>query len=192
MTAILNFNPESERDPIARSSLRAVERHLHDDHYVRSIAPADFILEGGATTAVVNTRWGVVVLPDGSSTSGVHTYLRPSEWVLGKLKVKVWYSSPVASTNNFRVFLQVTHAKAGDVTTASPFLLTGAVLLPGPAVINTLLTHEVYSTVNVTRDMELLTARVQRTGAHADDTNVNDMHVYAVRVEMILATQEAT
>lgn len=187
----LNLQPEfAGKDP--RSAFGAIARHLDYDHYIRSISPGSMVLQAPAVHAIVGNRWGVVELPAALDSSALYTYDRPSEWVIGKVRVTIWFSSPAASTNPFRIFLQVTSAKTGDVVTASTLLLTGANALAGPAVLNTVIKASVYSTANVTRDMELLTVRVMRQGTNAADTNPNVFHLYHTKVEHILAVREAT
>ena len=188
----LNFNPEKIDARQLQDNLRAIERHLQDDHYVRSLSPGAAVLQT-ATHTVIGNRWGVVLMPDAADTSCLWTLLRPSEWVTGKVAVTLWYSSNGGSTNNFRVLTQVSAIKNADVTSASTLLLNSTRTLAGPAVLNTLTRADVvYSTANITRDHELLEFRVQRTGTHADDNNVNEFHLYAVRATFISAYAEVT
>jgi len=188
----LNLNPERVNERGLVDNLRSIERHLIDDHYKISVPPGTMILQAPAVPAVVSNRWGVVEFPAAADSSGLYTYDRPSEWVLGKVRVTIWYSAPAASTNNFRILLQVTAVKTGGVTTASALLLTGAIAMPGPAVLNTVIKAVAYSTVNVTRDMELLTVRVMRQGTNVADTNAGVFHLYHTLVEHVSAVQEAT
>jgi hypothetical protein len=191
---LLNFNPERYEGDRLRGNLRSLASHVHDDHYVRGLSPSDLVPEpGGAAYAVVGAgRWLPLSLPDAVFlTSGIAHFDRPSEWVLGKLKFRLRYSSPVGSTSNFRVGIQSFAVKAGEVASTATVIVSATVTLPGPVVANTILTHEVYSTANVERDDELLSARVFRLGTNAADVNVNDFHVYGLRVEHISAVRES-
>lgn len=191
MTVALNLNPSLTGEQAMRRNLRAIERHVDNDHYVRSISPGAMVLEATAAHAVVGSRWGVLSLPDAASTSGLFTFERPSEWVTGKVKMTVRYSSPVGSTANFRIVAQVGVAKDGTAMATSTLVMNDASLRPGPAVADTRLSYSVYSTSSVTQEFDSIEVRVQRTGAHADDANVNALHVYAVRLEFIPAIWEA-
>lgn len=174
---------------------RSLERHITDDHYTRSFSGNQLALEGTATRAVVGARWPVIVLPDAVTSSAIASFLRPSEWVLGKLKIHILYSSPVASAlTNFYIALQISAVTAGEVTTATTLLVNSLSRLSGPAVINTLIrTADVWTTGNVDRGDELLEVRCARLGGDALDTNVNDdFHLYAIRVEHVSSVREAT
>lgn len=207
---MLNFNPELvpttkphesvnvssaiDWTPLQRNQ-RAIERHVNDDHYVRSFGPGQATLESTATLAVVGSRWGVVVLPNAATTSALWTFTRPAEWVSGKIMVRFWYSSDGGSTNNFVAGLQVGVAAAGDAMHISTLILnTGTALtVAGPAAANTSIrAADVYTTANVTRAHELINVRVYRVGADAADTNANNLHIYAVRLQHVPAFQEAT
>jgi hypothetical protein len=187
----LNLNPVLVDEQSMRRNLRAIERHVNNDHYVRSISPGAMVLEATAAHAVVGSRWGVLSLPDAASTSGLFTFERPSEWVTGKVKMTIRYSSPVGSTANFRVVAQVGVAKEGSAMATTTLVMNDMSLVPGPAVADTRISYSVYSTANVTQEFDCVEVRVQRTGAHADDGNVNALHVYAIRLEFIPAMQEA-
>lgn len=211
----LNFNPElvPGRLPATKGSIvstdeqnkhldwsllqtnqRAIARHLDFDHYVRSLAPGDMVLEGTAAVAIATgSRWSVLVFPDAATSSAYYTFLRPSEWLNGKIAVSVWYSATINSTNNFMQLTQVGVCKAGEVTSGTTLILNSSRALAGPAALGTLIkAATLYTTANVTRDMELIGVRVGRVGADAGDTHANDLHVYAVRVEHIPASQEGT
>lgn len=186
----LNLNPSLTDEQSMRRSLRSVERHLNDDHYVRSLSPGATVLEGVATHGVVG-RWGVVVLPAAADTAAIWAILRPSEWVTGKLKVTLFFSSSGASTNNFRVLTQATPAKSGSVTTATTLIANDVGLIAGPAVANTRMERTVYATSNMTQEFDMLSVRILRTGTNVADTNANPFNIYLVRLEFIPAVLEA-
>lgn len=189
---MLNFNPnaDSESKTALRRNLRAVERHVNDDHYVRSLSPGATVLEGVATHGVVG-RWGVVVLPAAADTAAIWAILRPSEWVTGKLKITLFFSSSGAGTNNFRVLIQATPAKSGSVTTATTLIANDVGLIAGPAVANTGMERTVYATSSMTQEFDMLSVRILRTGTNVADTNANPFNIYLVRLEFIPAMQEA-
>lgn len=191
-THILNFNAEREREP--RVNLRAVERHLHDDHYVRWCYPGIGILEGTSIVAPLTTpRFGVVSFPkDATTSSMLWTFGRPSEWVTGKIKLRIWHSSPVGSTNNFRAFAQIASLSNGEVSTAAALALSANLDYAGPAVANTITrSADFYATSSIDRSDELIGIRVGRVSGNAADTNANAFHVYAVRAEFVLAVRES-
>ena len=189
---MLNFNPNANADSGAalRRNLRAVERHINNDHYVRSFGPGDMVYEATAATGVVG-RWGVGVLPALADTSALITFERPSEWASGKLKITLRSSAPVAAATNYRIFLQGTVAKPGSVMTATTLILNDVATAPGPAVANTRVDRIAYSTSNVTQEFDIVSIKVIRTGTNIADTNPNAFHIYSVRVEFIPAMQEA-
>lgn len=173
-----------------RRNMRSVERHLNDDHYVRSFGPGSMVLEATAVHGLVG-RWGVVTLPVGADTAGLVTFRRPSQWVSGKLKITLSFSSSGASTNNFRILTQATPSKSGSVMTATSLIANDVGLIAGPAVANTRMDRAIYSTGNMTQEFDELSVRILRTGTNAADTNANPFNIYLLTVEMIPAMQEA-
>lgn len=186
---LLNFNTEVGA-PGERKNLRSLARHVADDHYVRHIQPGAMVMEATAVHGVIG-RWGVATLPAAADTSAIAAIGRPSEWVSGKLKITLRFSSSVGSTNNFRVLVQATPAKSGSVTTATTLIANDVGIIAGPAVANTRMERTIYSTSSMTQEFDTLSVRILRTGTNAADTNANPFNIYLVTVELIPAVSEA-
>lgn len=182
-------------DSVLRANQRATARHIDDLYYSPPILPGTALYEGTAAPAILATpRFGVSSLPKDATTSALHwTLPRPTEWVLGKISVSFYYSSPVGSTNNFRIFVQVITVSLGEIATAGTLNLSVNLDLPGPAVANTILTTTTtFTSTSVNRSDDIIGVRVGRASGNAADTNANAFHFYAGRVAMTLGVQEAT
>lgn len=155
---MLNFNPESGVESL-KSNQRAIERHINDDHYVRSFFPGDFILGPTGTPAfavipLATPRWPVVVLPKHATENPICAagWRKPSQWRSGRLRVRYFYTSPVGSTNNFRVLVTINAARTDEVL-PSTGLLGNSATVAGPAVANTrMASPDIYSTVSLGSD----------------------------------------
>lgn len=180
-------------DTDLRRNLRSLDAHITDDHYRRSFGTGDWALEG--TAVLVGTGAGIMVpsLPNDGTISGISsTFVRPSEWVAGRVKIRIWYSSPVASNKIFRVVPQVFATKTGAVLLTNTTINSTNLDLGGPATAaDTVLSSEIFSTgATITSDMELFSVRVARVSADAADTNPNALHIYAVRIEHVSSVRE--
>lgn len=198
----VDLNPGSPSSPILtlddtplRRNQRSIERHINEDHYRRIFAPGTAILEGTATVAVLGTpRFAVISFPNDGTTSAAHwTFTRPSEWVQGKVAITVWFSSPVGSTNVFRIFVQIITVSTGEVTTAATLNLSVNLDQAGPAVADTLIEAvTIYTPTSIGRSDDLIGVRIGRVSGNAADTNVNALHFYVARGELVLGMQEVT
>lgn len=188
----LNLNPErSSLDHDTRGNFRAVSRHLDFDHYVRWFNPGSFTLTGAAATSATNFPspsflWSAVVMPNGDDSNAASSWVKPSEWRSGQLKVYFWYTSPTGSTNNFYVRTGLGAIRDTEVVPGA--LFSNDFAIAGPAVANTIIrSAALYTSVPFGSDDELFTLRIRRLGAHASDTNTNDMYLVMALVEHIPA-----
>jgi hypothetical protein len=185
----LNFNPDRDgREVKLATDLRAIERHLDDDHYVRWAGPGDFEVFNTATKAS-NNAWPVVQFPDAASTSAQWTFPKPSEWRGGPLLLRMWHTSTVGDTKTFSLAVSVRALRSGEVLPAT-VLLNTTIAPAGPAVANTVLvTADLYTTTSLGGDDQLFSVRITRDGA--GDSNNNPWQLLLLRVEHIPAVREA-
>lgn len=191
----LNLNPEHvEGRPLA-TNLRAIERHLTDDHYLRELTPSDFVLDASATHVQVPAavpQWPAVKLPDAALSIITATWRKPSEWRTGKLRLQLRFTSDVGNTNAFDIRYRVRAIRQAEVLpgtllTADPVVLS----LAGPAVADTEMADSYrYTTISFGSDDERFSLQIFRDGAA--DANNNDFHLLSVEVVHLPALQEAT
>lgn len=192
----LNYQPELATGRGLEINLAAIERHLDDDHYVRRFTPGEFVLGGaGAPTHVLVTtaspRWSAIEMPDAATSLAVVSFAKPSEWRAGHLRVTYWYTSPVGSTNAFRIQVLMRAIRDAEVLTGT-LLVDLSTNVAGPAVANTVVrAAAVLTTVAIGNDDELFTLRIGRIGADAGDTNVNVFQLLYAKVEHLPAQQVA-
>lgn len=181
----LNLAPDG---PDLRRNLRAIERHLVNDHYARGLSAAAFMLGGNGAAdllvPVATPHWPAKVLPKNALANPLisTSFDKPSEWRTGLLSVEFWYTCPVASAaTNFFVQVAIQGLRFGEVIPGTS-LLAASAAYPGPAVINTTLKPAVvYSTAAIGSDDEVFSLRFVRLSTNASDTNANDFHLlYAI------------
>lgn len=188
----LNFNPEFAEGRQLQNNLRAIERHLADDHYVRDLSPGLFAVEAAGAIILDPTtlRYPVIQFPKVVVRARA-SCRKPSEWRTGMLAITVEYTSNVGSTNNFRLAITADAYNADALPGIS--LLVVEYDVPGPAVANTpLVTGPIYTTTGFASDRRRFGIGVARNGAHANDTNVNDLLILGVVVEHIPARMEVS
>lgn len=192
----LNFQPNAIGDRALQVNQHAIERHLTDDHYIRGFTPGAFVLSGAAVPTFVSipvaiAQWPAIEMPDADISRAVVSWRKPSEWRGGMLRVRYWYTSPVASTNTFMVRVSVLAVRDSEVLGGTSLVSTDTAVA-GPAVLNTVIRSTyVYTTTSLGSDDELFSLRVLRLGADASDTNVNVFQLLYVEVEHIPAQQVA-
>lgn len=187
---MLNFNPEHTDPRLLQNNLRAVERHVNDDHYVRGFTPGEFALIT-ATHALepIANDWPEIVMLDAVTSHAAVSWRKPSEWRSGLMRVRFWYTSDVGSTNPFRIIVSSRAIRDAEVLAGTSLVFSTA-NYAGPAVAWTLVRSPyVYTTTALGSDDELLSVRIVRLGADAADTNVNEFHLLYVEVEHIPARQ---
>lgn len=190
----LNFQPERTDGTSLRNNLAAVERHINDDHYVRGFTPGEFVIGGAGPPTFVqipggSLRWPAISMPAGADSFANSSWRKPSEWRIGHLRIRYWYTSPAGSTNNFMVQVVVDAIRNGEVLSGTA-LYAAQAAVAGPAVADTVIrSADIYTTTALGSDDELFSVRVTRVGTHASDTNVNAFHLLYVEVEHIPAVQ---
>lgn len=191
---MLNFSPDRTDERTLQVNQRAIERHLNDDHYVRRFTPGQFVLAGaGAPTLVLATaaapHWPVIAMVDAATSIASVSFDKPSEWRAGHMAVRYWYTSPVGSTNAFRIQVAMQAVRGGEALIGTT-LVGAAASVAGPAVAHTVIrAADVYTTTALGGDDELFSLRLIRLGADGADTNTNDFYLLYARVEHIPAQQ---
>lgn len=190
----LNLNPERFEGDRLKGNLRAIESHLTDDHYLRELAPASFILDANALRVQIpaaTPQWPAIELPDGVLSIIVATWRKPSEWRSGKLRLQFRYTSDVGSTAVFNIRYRIRAIRNGEVLPGTILTADPAVLpLAGPAVANTeTVSSYQYSTVSLGADDERFSLQLFRDGGA--DANNNDFHLLSVEVLHIPAQRES-
>jgi hypothetical protein len=192
----LNFDPELGTKHLARNQ-RAVERHLDDDHYVRGFTPGQFVTDGANAVLVpfpaAAPQWPAIKFPEGVISYAVVSWRKPSEWRLGRLRLRLWYTSDVASTANFAMFVRIKAVRDTEVLPGTALYDTGvADTFAGPSVINKVVKSAyIYTTTSLGSDDELFTLQLVRTNANPPDANANDMYLIYAVVEHIPAVRES-
>lgn len=180
-----------------KTNQRAIARHLTDDHYIRGFTPAEFVLaDAGVTLAGVpaaTPRWPALVFADAVTSRAVVAWRKPSEWRSGKMRVRIWYTSDVGSTNNFQSSIRLNAIRDSEVLPGTALLAALTNTIAGPAVADTVIRASyTYSTTSLGGDDELFSMQLGRIGGDAADTNTNDLMVLYAEVEHIPGVQEAT
>jgi hypothetical protein len=187
--------PDVTTDAGLRTNLRAVERHLNEDHYVRGFSPGMFVTTESATQVIPasSARWSAVSFADGSTGRASVSFHKPSEWRTGHLAITFWYTSETSSTNNFRMNLVVEAIRNGEAWNAGITQLLAVTLdLPGPAAAPKLIVNgPTYTTTAFTPDDELFTLRFRRDGADVLDTNVTPLLLVYAKVEHLQGVRYA-
>jgi hypothetical protein len=188
----LNLNPELAHGRELQNNLRSIERHLADDHYVRDLSPGVFAVEAAGAIILDPTtlRYPVIQFPKVIVRARA-SFRRSSEWRTGQLAITVEYTSNVGAVANFRLAITADAFNADVLPGAS--LLVTEIDIPGPGVANTpLVTGPLYTTSSFASDRRRFGIGVARNGAHANDTNVNDLLILGVVVEHIPARMEVS
>lgn len=182
-------------DTPLRRNQRSIERHITDDHYIRSFTPGMFVLDGVATHVQIPAaapQWPAVEFPDGVLSIATVSWRKPSEWRTGKLRLQFRYTSDVGSTNAFGIRYRVVSIRdaevhPGTILSANPTVLS----LAGPAVANThVRSAYFYTTTSFGSDDEMFSVQIFRDGAA--DANNNDFHLIHLEVFHVSSVQEAT
>lgn len=190
----LNLTPNLIEGRHLQTNLLAIERHLTDDHYLRELTPADFILDANALAVQITAaapQWPALRLPDAVISAVVATWRKPSEWRTGALRLQIRYTSSVAGTAAFTIAYRVRAIRGGEVLpgtllTADPVTLS----LAGPAVADTEMVDAYrYTTISFGSDDERFALQIIRSGG---DANNNPFDLLSVEVVHIPAIQEAT
>lgn len=190
----LNLQPElAAGDKDLQGNLRAIERHINDDHYVRGFMPGEFVLDGVNAAFIVIPpailQRPAIEMPDAVTSYGLVTFRKPSEWRSGQLRVRYWYTSDVGSTNNFMIQVAVTAVRDGELAGGTTLISSNAAVA-GPAVASTIIRSAyTYTTTALSADDELFSIRMLRLGGDASDNNVNDFQLVYVECEHIPAQQ---
>lgn len=186
-------------DSALRSNQRSIERHVDDDHYLRSFSPGMFVLGGpaGCVHALIPAaapRWPAVTMPKdlGTNSLAAVSFRKPSEWRSGRLRIRFWFTSPVGSANNFLVQTTVDAIRTSEVLPGTN-LRSANTTHAGPAVANTrMFSGDLYTTASFGPDDQSFSLRVARLSTNASDTNANDFNLLEVEVFHISARQEST
>lgn len=191
----LNFQPERLDPTSLRTNLRAVDRHLTFDHYVRTFQPGDFVVDAvNATHALVNVggniRWPAVEMADATVGRASASWLKPSEWRSGKLAVTLWFTCGTGSTNAFVIGLRLDAIRAGEALNGTNLLNVNLTLAGPAAALTVIRTLPTFSTVSFGADDELFTLSVARIGTDAADVNVNPSLLLMAKVEHLPANAE--
>lgn len=194
---MLNFNAEVAGLRALQSNQLAIERHVTDDHYVRDFEPGAFVLGGSVGCVHVQItaaapRWAAVAMTKDLVTNSlaVVNFRRPSQWISGKLRIQFWFTSPVGSTANFFIQINVDAARTGEVIPATNLLALSAAYA-GPAVADTkMFSGSVYTTTSFGNDDEHFSLRIARLSTNASDTNLNTFHLMDAEVFHIPASAE--
>lgn len=159
---------------------------IFDEEYFSVYLTAGVGTLDGAVVPVPGERAAVIEFPDAATTAWRINLRLKQRWRRGGLRMTLYYSSPVGSTNNFRVILGARTFAAGSVVSALADIALATFNAPGPAVASTVLaTTQIFPAPIIPVNMDQLTVRVARVGADAADTNVNTLRVYGLLVQVL-------
>lgn len=180
------FNPNPTQDLETRENRRTDNALLAELYNVRQVEPGEGNLSGGAVQTDLLAAASVEFPAAGQPRWRLVLHRRPG-WRRCGLRVSILYSASVASTNNFAFSLRMAEVSEGLVLSAATDTLSANLLLPGPAVANTLLSYvHVETSVSVIPGAGTdLLFRMFRDKLSASDTNANSLFVQRVLLEVL-------
>lgn len=190
---MINYAPDATDLRELQRNRQSLMRHVDDSYYVRDLSPGVFAIEAAGAIILdpATLRYPALQFPKVIVRARA-SLRKPSEWRSGALAITVEYTSPIGSTNNFRLSITADAMAIGAVLPGTSLLVT-EIDVPGPAVANVpVLAGPVYSTTSFGSDRRRFGIGVARNGAHANDTNANDMLILGVTVEHIPARMEVS
>jgi len=191
----LNLNPERSEGRLLQDNLRAIERHLADDHYVKDLDPERFTITAPGAKVLANAatlRFNALQFPDAAVARARANFRKPSQWRSGLLSVTVLYTCETGTTNAFNLITTVNAIRTGEVLPGTQLLALDTTT-PGPAVASTILQYgPVYTTSGLGSDDMLFSVGITRDGNRVEDVNANALLVLDVIVEHIPAQAEGS
>jgi hypothetical protein len=158
---------------------------LDEEYFKEWIDPGRGTLDG-PTVPVPGERASVIELPDAASSNWRTNLRRKDRWFGCGIRLTLYYSSTVGSTNDFRLLFGVRAFDVGSDVSGLADIATTTFSTPGPAVAATVLSvSKLYAPPIIPGNRALLTVRVVRLGADAADTNVNPLRVYGLLFEAL-------
>lgn len=133
-------------DTVTLERQRVLHRAIDEVYFWVEIEPGAGALLG--TSTVDATSFTFEDFPAAATTARRRTRRLLGLWPKTRVRLHLWYTSPVASTNLFTVGFSVRQVGVGTVLTASTLSATATATPPGPGVINDIL----YTTLTATGD----------------------------------------
>lgn len=166
---------------------RTVSEALGELYFERTYGPGIGALFNGAALVSFGAPLGISFPNAGVPLLVGPMEKRPERWQRAGFEATLWYTSPVGSTNNFAINVDVIPHDEGDVLTAIVASATISYVIPGPAVANTELktTAVTLSTTAIAGNKDCLCFRVYRDAANASDTNANAFYLEQVLIRVL-------
>lgn len=167
-------------DAVPLEVKRVVQRAIDEMYFTAWIAAGDGVAEGIVTTPKNGDE---VVMRFPVAVFGTDAFVQRSVparplWVRTRPRLRIWYTSPVGSTNLFTIRFVLRVFGAGSSTTSTVFSVD--VAAPGPTVANTVQVATVVgSALFPTSPLGVAQIRIGRIGG---DGNGNDLHVLLATV----------
>lgn len=165
-------------DAITLERKRILQRAVDEVYFRIEIEPGQGVLSGAAT-AVDGTTYAFDFedFPAAAGTNRRRNVRRKDLWPKTLIRMNVWYTSPVGSTNTFAIGVRVRQLGTG-MSLATPALVANPTAnVPGPAVANDVLFATLTTTVALLPDPEVVGLSFTR---NAPDANANALRVILV------------
>lgn len=112
-----------------------------------------------------------------ADTAIVTTLARPSTWLSGTIRTKVFYTGDIAN-NNFYVSSGIDAYMLGDITSGAGLASAVTLAIPSQTVIHQLKTYDLQESAVINQSHEYFTHNFNRYSTHGSDTNAGDMYVF--------------
>jgi hypothetical protein len=171
-------------DAVTLERKRALLRAIDETYFTVDFAPGLMIYEGGLITTPKNGNIFAARIPAtaaGTNPSVYKTVSARKLWPRTIPRLKLWYTSPVGSTNTFSVRFVLWVIGAGALTSATAIFATD-MLVPGPTIANT----EMFATVKggAMFPSSPFGGAEFRIGRLGGDANANDLDILLAQVVM--------
>lgn len=180
-----SINPFAQDAAETRENWRTTRQAL-DEMDVLEIVPGMGAVAGGAAfVASVTTGIASAELPNAGTPVWCVQRLRRPSWRRAILRITTTYTATVGSANNFRLTIRLRETQDGDVYPVTAALDVN-LLLPGPAVADTEMKYVYVSpAVALPGAKPNLNLIMLRDSGHADDVNVNSLHLISMKWEIL-------
>lgn len=174
--ALLDRLDSQTGDAVTLERQRILHRALDEEYFRREMSSGTVVYEGGTAADAINQNSAVMRVPATGVgvPSMIHRTFGMNElWARTRPRLLLWYTSPVGSTANFDLRFQLRMFAVGG-TTAPGLLFSTNLVVPGPAVANTVLFATVVGGAVVPAIPAPLRFTIARVGA---DPNVNALDI---------------
>ena len=165
-------------DAVRLEQGRILGRAVDEVYFRVELEPGQGVLSGAATVIDATTyAFTFEDFPAAAGTNRRRNVRRKDLWPRTLIRMNVWYTSPVGSTNTFAIGVRVRQLGTG-MSLATPALVANPTAnVPGPAVANDVLFATLTTTVALLPAPEVVGLSFTR---NAPDANANALRVILV------------